>query len=184
MSDNFSPTITDEQAMQIIARGVARDGKVEGQRTLNYVKDAIDLRGFNVRKLSDRLEARASEKGETFNSDSYQSNISNANGIIALFDWNLEVFTEWFNSQPMKSMSAIFKAFRQLFTEPKAKKPSKDGDKSDGKGEGETEAKALIDVVLSALPMLSPEERVQVLEALIALDNVQPEQAVETPVAA
>ena len=180
---DFTPTISDEQAMQIIVRGVEKQVRTDGQRTLDYCKDAIALRGFNVRKLSQRLEARASDKGETFNSDSYQSNVSNANGVIALFDWDLAVFTEWLNSQSTKSLQAIFKAFRELFTEPKAKKAKSAKDEAN-KADETSEPQALINVVLSALPLLSAEERVPVLEALIALDVVQDEQVVETPVAA
>lgn len=180
MSDNFTPTISDEQAMNIIARGVTRQNKFDGQRTLDYCKDAVELRGFNVRKLSQRLEARAADKGETFNSDSYQSNISNANGIMGLFDWNLAEFTQWLETQSVKSMSAIFKAFRELFTEPKAKKPSK-GDKPEADSEANADPQPLIDVVLSALPHLTAEERQMVAMLIIELDTAADDAEVAEP---
>ena len=168
MSD-FTPTISDEQAMAIIARGVNRETRADGQRTLAYCKDAVDLRGFNIRKLSQRLEARAADKGETFNSDSYQSNVSNANGVTGLFDWDLPTFTTWLETQQVKSLSAIFKAFRQLFTEPKEPKTPKAG-KAEGDNGDTDETKPLIEVVLSAIPHLTPEERQMVVEAIAALE--------------
>ncbi len=184
MSD-FQPTITEAQALQVIVQGVNREQRTDLQRTLAYCTDATKLRGFNVRKLSQKLEARAEDKGESFNSDSYQSNISNANGVMGLFDYDLEAFEAWLKStNGSKSLTAIFKAFRQLFTEPKETKPK--APKADGKDNADSaEATPLIDVVLSALPHLTAEERQLVAMLIIELDT-KADDAVEAdePVAA
>jgi hypothetical protein len=182
MSD-FQPTITEAQALQVIVQGVNREQRTDSDRTLAYCKDAAKLRGFNVRKLSQKLEARAEDKGETFNADSYQSNISNANGVMGLFDYDLEAFEAWLKeTHGSKSLTAIFKAFRQLFTEPKETKPK--ANKADGdKGDTPVEATPLIDVVLSALPLLTAEERQLVAMLIIELDTKADDET-EVPVEA
>lgn len=178
---DFTPTLTEAQAMDIVYRGVTRESKQDLQRTLAYCKDAVALRGFNVRKLSQRLEARAEDKGESFNSDSYQSNISNANGVMGLFDYDLEVFEAWLTTQNVKSLQAIFKAFRQLFVDPKPAKPK--ADKPEGsEGEPKTETPQ-VEVVIAALAFLTPEERQLVVDACLVL-GVDTAEQVETPVAA
>ncbi len=180
---SYTPTLTEAQALDVIVRGVSREAKQDFQRTLGYCKDATSLRGFNVRKLSQKLEARAEDKGETFNSDSYQSNISNANGVMGLFDYDIEAFEAWLSTQVVKSLQAIFKAFRTLFVEPKPAKPK--APKAEGEQNDGVEAAPLIDVVLSALPHLSAEERTLVAMMLIELDTAEADaEPVETPVAA
>ncbi len=182
MSD-FTPTITEAQALQIVVQGVNREQRTDLQRTLAYCTDATKLRGFNVRKLSQKLEARAEDKGETFNSDSYQSNISNANGVMGLFEYDLEVFEAWLKeTNGSKSLTAIFKAFRQLFTEPK-EKPAKPAKAEGENKDDDAPATPLIDVVLSALPLLTAEERQLVAMLIIELDT-KADDEVETPVAA
>lgn len=180
---DFTPTLTEAQALDVIKRGVVRETRVDSERTLAYCKDAVALRGFNVRKLAQRLEAIAANDGKVFNSDSYQSNVSNANGIMGLFDYDLDAFKAWLETSPVKSMKAIFNAFRQLFTEPKPTKPKADKPQASEAGE-KTEGTPL-EVVLSLLPHLSADERTLVAMAIIELDTVESDVAeAETPVAA
>lgn len=174
MSDtSINPQITEAEALQVISRGVSRETRTEIQRTLAYCTDAVKLQGHNVRKLAQKLEIRAEEKGEKFNADSYMSNISNANGIMGLFEFDLDAFKVWLEEgAESKSLSAIYKAFRKLFAEPKpsnkdkdkAPKPEVGGDA----GEGANSATP-IEVVLSLLPHLSEEELAQVAEAIGAM---------------
>jgi len=178
---DFTPTLTEAQALDVIKRGVSRETRVDSDRTVAYCTDSIKLRGFNVRKLSQKLEARAEDAGETFNSDSYQSNVSNANGIMGLFEYDLDKFKVWLADSPTKSLKAIFNAFRELFTEKKAPKNPKpteaDADATPA------EAQPLIDVVLSAIPHLTSEERLMVrflLDELDVADTVSAEQVEET----
>ncbi len=167
-------TVTEAQALQIIKQGVTRDVKFDVSRTMAYCSDATKLRGFNVRKLAQKLEARAEDAGEpTFNSDSYQSNISTANGIMGLFDYDLDAFKVWFDENPMKSLKAIFNAFRALFGPPAKSKPAK-GDGEDGEGENNnSEPTPVIDVVLSLIPQLSADERMLVAMLIVELDTVE-----------
>lgn len=170
---DFTPTLTEAQALDVIKRGVLRETKQDFQRTMAYCKDAVSLRGFNVRKLAQRLEAIAANDGQVFNSDSYQSNVSNANGIMGLFDYDLEAFEAWLSTSPTKSMKAIFNAFRQLFTDPKPAKPKApktEGDKADGEP---ADPKPLIDVVLAAIPLLTSEERALVSMLIIECDTLE-----------
>jgi hypothetical protein len=170
-------TLTEAQACVVIEQGVKREFRKDSERTLDYCKDAVKLQGFNVRKLAQKCEIRAEEKGENFNADSYQSNVSNANGVMALFEFDIVSFEEWLKTSDTKSLSAIFKAFRQLFVEPKTTKTKKD-QTPDSEGAGEDTAKTpLIDVVLSALPMLTAEERQLVAMMIIELDTVEADVA-------
>jgi len=166
-----APTLTEAEALEVIRRGVTRELKVDVSRTMSYCSDAVKLRGFNVRKLSQKLELRAEEKGEVFNSDSYQSNISTANGVMGLFDYDLEVFKAWFDESPTKSLKAIFNAFRALFGPPPKAKPAKSEEGSEG--ETNTDPTPVIDVVLSLIPQLSAEERMLVAMLIVELDTVE-----------
>lgn len=168
---NFTPTLTEAQALDVIKRGVTRETRLDSDRTIAYCTDSVKLRGFNVRKLSQKLELRAEEAGETFNADSYQSNISNANGVMALFDYDLDKFKAWLAENPTKSLKAIFNAFRALFADPKPAKPK--ADKPEGDSTEPAEATPLIDVVLSAIPHLTPEERQLVSMLIIELDTAE-----------
>ncbi len=163
-------TVTEAQALQIIKQGVTRDVKFDVSRTLAYCTDSVKLRGFNVRKLAQKLEARAEDAGEpVFNSDSYQSNISTANGIMGLFDYDLDAFKVWFDENPTKSLKAIFNAFRELFGPAKPPKPTKG---EEGKnGENNSEPTPVIDVVLSLIPQLTADERMLVSMLIIELDS-------------
>jgi hypothetical protein len=171
MSDTSinTPAVSEAEALQVVSRGVNREIRTESQRTLGYCSDAVKLQGHNVRKLAQKLEIRAEEKGETFNADSYMSNISNANGIMGLFGFDLDEFKAWLDESPTKSLSAIYKAFRTLFVEPKPAKdkaPKADVDETSDKIEGTP-----LEVILSLLPHLSAEEREQVVEAIVALET-------------
>ena len=183
MSD-FTPTLTEAQAMDVVRRGVSREIRLDGERTLAYCGDSVKLRGFNVRKLSQKLEIKAEEAGESFNSDSYQSNISNANGIMGLFDYDLDAFKVWLESSSTKSMKAIFNLFRQLFADPKSAKPKNPKPNKGEAGEEPTEPTPLIDVVLSAIPHLTAEERALVSMMIIELDTAEADAQVEETVAA
>jgi hypothetical protein len=163
-------TVTEAQALQIIKQGVTRDVKFDVSCTMAYCTDATKLRGFNVRKLAQKLEVRAEEAGEpTFNSDSYQSNISTANGIMGLFDYDLDAFRVWFEENPTKSLKAIFNAFRELFGPVKPPKPAK-GEEGEN-GENNSEPTPVIDVVLSLIPQLSADERMLVVMLIAELDS-------------
>jgi len=190
MSD-FTPTLTEAQAIDVVVRGVVREERNETNRTLAYCQDATKLRGFSVRKLANKAE----DLGKIRNSDSYQSNVSNANGIMGLFEYNLDEFKLWLCGREASedveaveayagshSMSAIYKAFRQLFTEPK-EKPAKSEKTSEP--EGDKAETPQVDVVIAALAFLTPAERHQVVEACVELGIELPaEEQVETPVAA
>jgi hypothetical protein len=167
--------ITEAQAVQVVVTGVNREVRVDTDRTMSYCKDAVKLRGFKVRELAYKADATGKLQGKP---DSYCSNVSNASGIMSLFEDDLEAFAEWLKDSPTKSLKAIFNAFRELFVE---KPESEPGDEpADGAGDaGESEPTPLIDVVLSALPHLTAEERVRVAEALIALDTQDDDQADE-----
>lgn len=174
---DFTPTLTEAQAMDVIKRGVSRETRLDSDRTVAYCTDSVKLRGHNVRKLSQKLELKAEEAGEVFNADSYQSNISNANGIMGLFEYDLEAFKVWLAESPTKSLKAIFNSFRELFTEkkePKNPKPNKDDADSTP-----AEPQPLIDVVLSALPHLTREERALVSMMIVELDTADDDSTVE-----
>lgn len=186
---DFTPTLTEAQALDVIKRGVLRETRQDSERTLAYCTDAVKLRGFNVRKLAQRLEAIAANDGQVFNSDSYQSNVSNANGVMGLFDYDIDAFKLFLNGRvateeleavpasPIKSLKALFNAFRQLFTDPKPAKPKApktEGDKADGES---TETKPLIDVVLAAIPLLTSEERALVSMLIIECDTLEADKA-------
>lgn len=175
MTDSNTPTLTEAQACIVVYNGVKREIRVDSERTLGYCNDSVKLQGFNVRKLAQKCEIRAEEKGETFNADSYQSNISNANGVMSLFDYDIVAFEEWLKTSDTKSLSAIFKAFRQLFTEQKPKAEKKP--KAESSNEADVDPQPLIDVVLSALPHLTADERQLVAVMLIELDTAEADQA-------
>ena len=183
MSEQTQTQLTEAQAVDVIYRGVLREIKVDGERTLAYCRDAVKLQGHNVRKLATKAQVRAEDRGEVFNADSYQSNVSNANGIMALFNYDLDAFEAWLKETTgSKSLSAIYKAFRQLFTEPKEKpaKPSKSEDTT-----GSTDETPQVEVVIAALAFLTPAERHMVVEACVVLGIELPEETeVEETVAA
>lgn len=174
-TSEFTPTLSEAQAIDVIVRGVTREIRTDSSRTLAYCKDATQLRGFSVRKLANKAE----DLGKISNSDSYQSNISNANGVMGLFEYDLAKFEEFLTNSNVKSLQALYKAFRALFTapKPKAEKP-----KSEPKADDSTETPQ-VDVVIAALAFLTPAERQMVVDACMVLGVVTEEQ-VETPVAA
>ena len=186
MSEQTQTQLTEAQAVDLVYRGVLREVKADGERTLSYCRDAVKLQGYNVRKLATKAQVRAEDRGEVFNADSYQSNVSNANGVMALFGYDLAVFEEWLKTAESKSLSKIFKQFRELFTEPKAKTPKPSKGEGDNDGAGEKAETPLIDVVLSAIPHLSREERMLVSMMIVELDTAKAdvEEATEEPVAA
>jgi hypothetical protein len=165
--------LTEAQAIVVVEQGVKREVRKDFERTLDYCKDAVKLQGFNVRKLAQKCEIRAEERGETFNADSYQSNVSNANGVMGLFEYDLEAFEEWLKTADSKSLSKIFKQFRELFV-PKAEKPAKGSDEesSDDEGEDKGSTEPLINQVLAALQHLTSEELGRVVEAATELLTV------------
>jgi hypothetical protein len=180
---DFTSTLTEGQAMDVIVRGVTREVRTESTRTLAYCQDATKLRGFSVRKLANKAE----DLGKIANSDSYQSNVSNANGIMGLFDYDVKAFELFLNGReavepsPIKSLSALYKAFRALFTEPKAPKARPEaGPKT---ADGEAAETAQVDVVIAALAFLTPAERHMVVEACCVLGVELPDE-VEEAVAA
>ena len=181
---DFTPTLTEAQALDVIRKGVNREVRLDSERTLAYCTDSVKLRGFNVRKLSQKLELKAEEAGEVFNADSYQSNVSNANGVMGLFEYDLDAFKVWLADSPTKSLKAIFNAFRELFVEKKAPKNPKPN-KGEA-GDEPAEATPLIDVVLSAIPHLTAEERALVSMMIIELDTADADEVeqVEETVAA
>lgn len=178
-TSEFTPTLSEAQAIDVIVRGVTREVRTETSRTMAYCKDATQLRGFSVRKLANKAE----DLGKISNSDSYQSNISNANGVMGLFEYDLAKFEAFLNDSPVKSLQALYKAFRALFV-PKAEKPATP--KSEPKaGEGESAETPQVDVVIAALAFLTPAERHMVVEACVLLGVELPEEAeVEETVAA
>lgn len=171
-ASNTTPALSESEALQVVSRGVSREIRTESQRTTGYCSDAVKLQGHNVRKLAQKLEIRAEEKGEKFNADSYMSNISNANGIMGLFGFDIDEFTKWLETSDIKSLSAIYKAFRKLFVDPKPKQekaPKEQSSESENIDESTP-----FDVVTSMLPHLSQEELVKVLDMIEAL-TVTPE---------
>lgn len=164
-----TPAVSEAEALQVVSRGVSREIRTESQRTLGYCSDACKLQGHNVRKLAQKLEIRAEEKGETFNADSYMSNISNANGIMGLFGFDIESFKAWLDESPTKSLSAIYKAFRTLFVEPKPTKEK--ANKPEDEVLGYNNDLTPFELMMKLLPELTPEEREQVVEAIVALET-------------
>lgn len=169
--------LTEAQAIVVVEQGVRREVKMDSQRTLSYCTDAVKLQGFNVRKLAQKAQVRAEDKGETFNADSYQSNVSNANGIMALFEYDIDVFDAWLASDECtsRSLSKIFKQFRELFTEPKEKpvKASPGGENNDASTEeGSATDVPLVDQVLAALEHLTIAELERVVDAAMTQINV------------
>jgi hypothetical protein len=164
-AETTTPELTEAEAIQVIVRGVTREVRTESHRTLSYCKDATKLRGFSVRKLANKAE----DLGKIANSDSYQSNVSNANGIMGLFEYNLDEFSAWLETSETKSLSAIYKAFRKLFVEPKPAKEKASNDDASESGAGNNVA--LIDQMIANLVHLTPEERVRLIEAAFAMDN-------------
>jgi hypothetical protein len=176
MSEHTQNQLTEAQACVVVENGVKREVRKDSERTLDYCKDAVKLQGFNVRKLAQKCEIRAEERGETFNADSYQSNVSNANGVMALFEYDIDAFTAWLATAESKSLSKIFKQFRELFVE-KAEKPAKNADESgEDVGEDKGSTEPLINQVLAALEHLTIEELTQV--------NTRTAEMLTVPVAA
>lgn len=166
--DGGQNQLTEAQAIVVVENGVRRESKRDVSRTLSYCQDAVKLQGFNVRKLAQKAQVRAEDKGEVFNADSYQSNVSNANGIMALFAYDLEQFQAWLeNEAESQSLSKIFKQFRELFTEPK-EKPVKPNNSSDNEGDAGSDV-PLVDQVIAALEHLSVAELQRVAETAIAM---------------
>ncbi|MCA1800631.1 MAG: hypothetical protein LC687_06525 [Actinobacteria bacterium] len=157
--------LTEAQAIVVVEQGVKREVRKDSERTLDYCKDAVKLLGYNVRKLAQKCEVRAEDRGEVFNADSYQSNISNANGIMALFDYDLDAFEVWLKQAESKSLSKIFKQFRELFADPKPAKPKPEADEAGEGSEDKGSTEPLVNQVLAALQHLSYEEIQQVQQA-------------------
>ena len=174
-TSEFTPTLSEAQAIDVIVRGVTREVRTETSRTMAYCKDATQLRGFSVRKLANKAE----DLGKISNSDSYQSNISNANGLMGLFEYDLAKFEAFLTESPVKSLQALYKAFRALFKEAKA---PKEKPASEPKADATAETPQ-VEVVIAALAFLTPAERQMVVDACMVLGVVAEEQ-VETPVAA
>lgn len=188
MSEQTQTQLTEAQAIAVVVQGVRRESRKDSERTLDYCKDAVKLQGHNVRKLAQKASARADiareealtkrENGEDveipapFNADSYQSNVSNANGVMALFEFDIVAFEEWLKTAESKSLSKIFKQFRELFADPKPAKPKPETSDDDVPA-NEGESTPLIDVVLSALPHLTSEERAMVSMMIIELDTAE-----------
>lgn len=167
--------LTEAQAIVVVENGVRREVRKDSERTLDYCKDAVKLVGHNVRKLAQKAEARAelareaaeqagTEVPASFNADSYQSNVSNAAGVMGLFEYDIEVFEAWLKTAESKSLSKIFKQFRELFTEQKPAKDKAPQGESDAEIYGEADEKPAIDVIMSLMPHLSVEELAQVVE--------------------
>lgn len=184
MDTTSNTTLTEAQACNVVYNGVKREVRVDSERTLDYCKDAVKLQGFNVRKLAQKCEIRAEEKGENFNADSYQSNVSNANGVMALFEYDIVAFEEWLKTAESKSLSKIFKQFRELFVDPKPAKTKTHKDQTPDSEGADVDPTPLIDVVLSALPHLSAEERQLVANMIIELDTVEDDSSTPEVVAA
>lgn len=166
--DGGQNQLTEAQAIVVVENGVRRESKRDVSRTLSYCQDAVKLQGFNVRKLAQKAQVRAEDKGEVFNADSYQSNVSNANGIMALFAYDLDAFQQWLETDASsQSLSKIFKQFRELFTEPK-EKPVKPNNNSDREQDAGSDV-PLVEQVLAALEHLTSEELSRVAEAAIAM---------------
>ena len=164
MSAQTQTQLTEAQAIVVVEQGVKREVRKDHERTLDYCKDAVKLQGYNVRKLAQKCEVRAEDRGETFNADSYQSNISNANGIMALFEFDLERFEAWLKTADSKSLSKIFKQFRELFADPKPAK-TKPETSEDGEGDDKGSTEPLVNQVLAALQHLTMEEIQRVVDA-------------------
>jgi hypothetical protein len=94
---------------------------------------------------------------------------------MALFEFDIEAFEEWLKTAESKSLSKIFKQFRELFADPKPAKPKPETSDDDvPANEVET---PLIDVVLSALPHLTADERAMVSMLIIELDTADADLA-------
>lgn len=166
--------LTEAQAIVVVENGVRREVRKDSERTLDYCKDAVKLQGFNVRKLAQKAQVRAEDKGEVFNADSYQSNVSNANGIMALFEYDIDAFSAWLEEADSKSLSKIFKQFRELFVPKAEKAPADDNNQGEADSpEGDVGSDVpLIDQVLAALEHLTLEELQLVAETATEMATV------------
>lgn len=172
MAEQTQTQLTEAQAIVVVEQGVRREVRKDSERTLDYCKDAVKLQGFNVRKLAQKAEVRAEDKGEVFNADSYQSNVSNANGIMALFEFDIDVFEEWLKSAESKSLSKIFKQFRELFVPKAEKAPADKGSDEESTDEDKGSTEPLINQVLAALEHLTIDELKLVIESATELATV------------
>lgn len=166
--------LTTAQATRVIIDGVNRENRRGNEQVLALVRDAIKLQGHNIRKLAVLAE---NEGKLSVGFDSYLSYMSNANGIAAMFEYDLDAFQAWLDKCGMVGLSAIYKHFREAFG---PEKPAKPNNKSDKDKDEVTSTETLngtpLEVVLSLLPHLTPEERVQVIEAAFAIDNMELEE--------
>ena len=166
-----TPELTETEALAVVVRGVNREGRRDASQCKDLLHDACALRGQNVRKLATVAEA----KGKlTVGFESYLSYMSNAAGIAGLFEWDTDAI-DAFLADTKWGLRGLFNAFRELFG---PAKPEADETPADGEGEpGESEPTPLIEVVLSALPHLTPAERQQVAAAIFALDTQDDDEA-------
>ena len=149
--------LTTAQAIQILVRGVNREGKRGNLQAHDLVRDAILLKDQNVRKLATVAEANDQDLPEDERKlrvgfDSYLSYMSNAKSVAAMFDFNLEAFEAFLAETKLVGLSAIFKAFRELFGPPA--KPAKPREGDADKNEVSPEV-PLIDQMLTNLQHLS-----------------------------
>jgi hypothetical protein len=164
-----TPELTETEALAVVVRGVNREGRRDASQCKDLLHDACALRGQNVRKLATVAEA----KGKlTVGFESYLSYMSNAAGVAAMFEWDTDAI-DAFLADTKWGLRGLFNAFRELFG------PAKPVAEGDGEGDaGETgEPTPLIEVVLSALPHLTADERQQVAAAIIALDTAEDDAA-------
>lgn len=170
--EQTSTTLTQAQAIQVVVRGVNREVKRGNAQARDLIHDAIRLQGFNVRKLATVAEANGDL---SVGFDSYLSYMSNANGVAAMFEYDMEKVDAFLAETHLVGLSAIFRAFRDLFAEPKPAKPKTEKPAS----ADDSEKTPLIDIVLSAIPHLTREERTLVSMMIVELDTADDDS--ETP---
>lgn len=150
--EDTTTELTEREAISLVIKGVNRESKRDANQARDLIHDAVALRDQNVRKLATIAESKGRLK---VGFDSYLSYISNAKGVAAMFDWDKEAIDAFMDETDLKGLTAIYKAFRDLF----------------GPEKPEKEPTPLIDVVLGHLEHLTPEERARVADAIWAMDN-------------
>lgn len=166
-----APELDEKQALSRVIAGVNREGKRDASQCRDLLHDACALRGHNVRKLATVAEANGKL---TVGFESYLSYMSNAAGVAAMFEWDVEAIDAFLEGTKW-GLRGLFNAFRELFGPAKPEAPA------DGEGAGDepadSEPASLLSVVLAALPNLTVDERRQVAAAIIALDTDEDDAA-------
>lgn len=174
MDEETVPTLTPAQAEQVVVRGINREAKRGNAQAHDLVRDAILLKEHNVRKLATVAESKGQLK---VGFDSYLSYMSNAAGVAGMFNWDIQEFKQFLDETDLIGLSAIYRAFRELFGPAKPEKvPAEPAHESDPVDEDAGSKEPLVDQVLAALPHLTYDEIALVVMAGQMILDAAPQQ--------